>query len=407
MNSIFIDCSNGVSGDMLLAGFLDLGIPKDLIIEPINSIGLESSYLLEVKEHSSGGLRGKKVEVIQKERPLKERRWKYIKELINKATWKETLRSKVLSVFQMLAEVEASVHGCEIENVHFHELGSIDSLVDIIGVCAAIDYLNANTFICSNPPAGSGRVMTSHGYLPVPVPAVVEIARRHQIELVVDELHPKSELTTPTGLALMAVLADKFGFPSSLSISSIGIGIGHKNFDQPNILRVFKLNSNAEEKVNNDPKWEEIILHEAWIDDSSPEDISNFCNELRAAGALEVVHQPVQMKKDRQGILITSISRKDNLVKLRNLWFSLSTTIGLRERIEGRWVLPRRCGFCTTSLGKIRVKQVLRINGEITLKPEHDDLIRLSKESGKGIDEIRSLVYISDSSFLATEDWTC
>ena len=204
----------------------------------------------------------------------------------------------------------------------------------------------------------------------------------------------------------MAVLATKFGYPTSLPISSIGIGIGSKTFDRPNILRIFKLctiNEN-DERSNPEAKWEELIFHEAWIDDATPEDIAALCNQLRSIGAIEVVYNPVQMKKNRQGFLVASISTQENLLNVRNIWFSFSTTIGLRERIGGRWVLPRRNGYCLTSLGKIRVKQVLRPNGKVTFKPEHDDLIRVSQESGKTLDQIRSLLYLSDTTFLTNDD---
>ena len=407
MRSLFIECSTGLSGDMLLGAFLDLKVPRELIEASLNSIGLENCYQIKVNDDKSYGLRGIKVDVIQTEKHPPLRKWKEIEKTLFESSLNARLKEKVIKVFKVLADSEAKVHGCLIDEVHFHEIGAIDSLVDIIGVCVCIDYLDVGEIICSYPPSGSGSVQTSHGKLPVPVPAVVEIAKENNIQLIWDQSHPKEELTTPTGIALMAVFATEFGQPNSLPISSIGVGLGHKTLDRPNLLRVFELNSGqiSSEQLSKSINCQSLFIQEAWIDDSNPEDISNFCNELRSLGALEVVCQSVQMKKNRSGVLISSLTTSENLLALREKWFELSSTIGLRERVELRYSLQRRSGYCSTPIGRILVKQVLRPNGVLTIKPEHNDIIRISKETGKTIEEVRRFVYLSEDTFETDMDW--
>ena len=406
MFDLYIDCPTGLSGDMLLAGFIDLGVPLSSIEKPLHSIGLGSSYEIKIEETFSYGLRGKKVKIVESKDNKVHRKWSDIKKIILSSDWEEKLKNKVFLVFKSLAEVEGKIHGCCIDEVHFHEISAIDSLVDVIGVCKAIDYLNPRQIICSYPPTGSGNVMTSHGLLPVPVPAVVELATKFGIKLVSNQSYPQVELTTPTGLALMAILSDCFGRPDFLSIDSTGNGIGNHEIDRANLVRIFKLKTNLSSNPMDRALWQSLITQEAWIDDSSAEDIAAFCNQLRESGAIEVVTQSVQMKKNRSGTLITSISTPEKSIILREIWLTLSSTIGLRESCDGRWVLRRRMGTCKTSLGNITVKQIQRADGKLTLKAEHDELVRISKETGKSIYEVRREVYSNENNFDPQGGWS-
>lgn len=409
MTKLFVDCPNGISGDMLMAAMFDLGVPREVIENPLSSLGLGKSFSLKIKEERSFGIRGLQISVDTLEENPPARTWKNIKEVINNASWNDSLRTKVLDVFKLIAEAEANVHGTSSEEVHFHEIGAIDSLVDVIGVCAAVEYLRPEQILCSIPPAGYGTVKTSHGLLPVPVPAVLEIAKIKGVELSGEENVPEGELTTPTGFALMAILSDSFGKPASFGITSIGVGLGHRKLDRPNLLRIIQINnsqSGERQEFTNAMHWERLVIQEAWIDDSTPEDISSLVEQLKIAGAIEVVCHPVQMKKGRQGILVSAIVSPENSCDLRLTWFSKGTTLGLRERIDGRWVLPRRCGYSSTSFGKISMKQVKRIDGRLTIKAEHDDIIRISKELGKSIDEVRREVDLGAYEFIPSEEWT-
>ena len=409
MTALFVDCPTGLAGDMLLAAFLDLGVPRAVIEAPLAGLGLEQGYALTVAEDRSAGLRGLRLSVEGLELEPPHRLWHDIRALIMEADWSEPLRARVLTVFKALAEAEAAVHGHPIEQVHFHEVGMIDALVDVVGVCAAVEHLAPEQIVCAVPPAGRVKTSTSHGFLPVPVPAVLELARRHQIRLEVGDDLPACELTTPTGLALMAVLAERFGQPPSLRINAIGVGLGHRTLDRPNILRICELDGFARERSEEEMaglRWQPVVVQEAWIDDATPEDVAVFSDQLRDAGALDVVSEQVQMKKGRQGVSVKALVTAEQAPGLRVVWFSQGTTLGLREHSHGRWLLPRRGGSCPTPWGSVRVKQVRRPQGIITVKPEHDDLLRLSVETGHSLEELRREVLLASEDFVADEDWT-
>ncbi len=409
MKALFVDCSNGLAGDMLLAAFLDAGVPMKVFEDPILAMGLGKSFSFSIKEGHSLGIRGLRVGFEGLRAESSTRSFEVIAEMVNQFSWKESIRNKVLNVFRCLAEAEASVHGKAIDKVHFHELGKLDALIEVACICSAVEYLNPVQVVCSIPPAGSGMVKTSHGLLPVPVPVVLELAKKFQINLLAGENYPKSELTTPTGLAIMAVLANKFGQPDSFSIENIGIGLGSRTFDRANFLRVciskdIELVPSSLQKGFN---WQSLTFQEAWIDDATPEDIASLTDELRSAGAIEVVSHPVNMKKGRLGFAVKVIVKTEDAKDVRLVWFSKGTTIGLRERLEGRWVLSRRLGTCPSPFGKICVKQVQRPDGSVSIKPEHDELVRISNDTGKSIDEIRSALCLSNDNFLPSEDWSC
>ncbi|KZR63377.1 LarC family nickel insertion protein [Prochlorococcus sp. MIT 1303] len=409
MTALFVDCPTGLAGDMLLAAFLDLGVPRAVIEAPLAGLGLEQGYALTVAEDRSAGLRGLRLSVEGLELEPPHRLWHDIRALIMEADWPEPLRARVLTVFKALAEAEAAVHGHPIEQVHFHEVGMIDALVDVVGVCAAVEHLAPEQIVCAVPPAGRGKTATAHGFLPVPVPAVLELARRHQICLEVGDDLPACELTTPTGLALMAVLAERFGQPPSLRIKAIGVGLGHRTLDRPNILRICELDGFARERSEEEMaglRWQPVVVQEAWIDDATPEDVAVFSDQLRDAGALDVVSEQVQMKKGRQGVSVKALVTAEQAPGLRVVWFSQGTTLGLREHSHGRWLLPRRGGSCPTPWGSVRVKQVRRPQGILTVKPEHDDLLRLSVETGHSLEELRREVLLASEDFVADEDWT-
>jgi uncharacterized protein (TIGR00299 family) protein len=288
-----------------------------------------------------------------------------------------------------------------VEAVHFHEVGAIDALVDVVGVCAAIDDLNPARIVCSPLPAGSGTVATAHGMLPVPVPAVLELARRHRIPLLQGGDLPTGELVTPTGLALVSVLADQFVAPERLVADKVGVGLGHRQLDRPNLVRLV-LHTPAV-TAEEGPRWESLVVQEAWIDDATPEEIAVLMNRLRDAGAIDVAVQPLLMKKGRSGQLLTALVRDGDADQLRSLWLSAGSSIGLRERRQGRWVLPRRQGVLETPWGPVAAKQVRRPDGRCTVKAEADALEALQASTGCSFDELRAAVAVAP--FVSTDDW--
>ena len=308
-----------------------------------------------------------------------------------------------MAVFTALAEAEASVHGQSVDSVHFHEVGAIDSLVDVVGVCAAVTYLSPVHLSCDPPPAGRGTVRTDHGLLPVPVPAVLELARAHRVPLRRDPQMPEGELTTPTGLALVAVLADVFAPPAFSTVDASGIGLGHRELDRPNLVRLC-LSRGAGMNGDLSPRWQALVVQEAWIDDASPEDVALLLDQLRQAGAVDVACQSLLMKKGRNGVAVSVLARPDQAEQLRDIWWAASSSIGLRERSQGRWLLPRRGGIVSTPWGELRAKQVKRPDGRLTVKPEADDLQRLSRDNDCPLIEIRNVV--ATAVFEPSEPWS-
>jgi len=410
MDDVLIECSPGSSGDMLLGAFYDLGVPKKVIEQPLIDLGLKDLYQLDFEESKSCSIRGIKAKVENIDCSPIKRTWRSIKELISNGNLEDNLKQIIYEVFESLASAEGKVHGIKSENVHFHEIGAIDSLVDIIGVCAALNYLNPKKVFCNEPMLVIGFVQTEHGKLSVPAPAVIELVRQKNIKVLSNcGSSIEGELSTPTGIALLANLVDYLEPPSKYSINSYGVGIGNLNYPFPNLVRVYKITSFNNSSINDNeqisPKREEIIIQEAWIDDQTPEDISNFVEKLRIEGAYDVSYQAINMKKNRIGFSIQVILPVEKKEYFRRLWFDYSNTIGVRERNQSRWILLRRRGECSTNFGNIKVKQTLKPDGSINMKPENDEVMRLKLKHKISTYEIRKIIKESSKKFKAFENW--
>lgn len=399
MYSIFIDCSLGISGDMLASAFLDLGVPQSIFLDNLVSLNIDKDYEFKFNEIDSEGIKGIVCTKTKIQFKGLSRSFNDIKKLLLDSSLNDYVKKKSIKAYEILAEAEAVVHGNEISAVHFHELGSMDSILDIVNVVSAIDFLKPYKIYFSNPPSGKGIVSTSHGPLPVPVPTVLEIARQNKIPLMVLDDKYYGEITTPTGIALIATFIDKFCQPDKINIKKIGIGLGSKNISRPNFLRVLQIEENDNCIENNKPSYETVISQEAWIDDSTPEDIAVLIDRLRSAGAIDVVCYSVDMKKNRKGICIQAIVYPKHKNLLREVWFNYSTTIGIRENNISRWILPRRIVTHKTKFGKVNVKQIMRPNGQISIKIEHKDLTQITLNTGIPIEDIRQKLIIELSEF--------
>ena len=290
-----VDCPTGLAGNMLLAALFDLGLPEAVVQAPLAALGLADRYRLHLEERRSGGLRGLHLAVESLELEPGHRPWGELRQQLAAAPLEPELQRQVLAVFGLLAEAEASVHGHAPEQVHFHEVGAIDALVDVVGVCAGLRHFGVRQLVCGVPPAGHGTVRTDHGLLPLPAPAVLELARRRAVPLAASGDFPAAELTTPTGLALMAVLAERFGPAPALLPRAVGVGLGSRTLDRPNLLRLV-LAEPAGGADPASPRCEALLQQQAQLDDASAEDLAFLIEELRTAGALEVFSQPLQMK---------------------------------------------------------------------------------------------------------------
>jgi hypothetical protein len=273
-------------------------------------------------------------------------------------------------------------------------VGAIDALVDVVGVCAGLAHFGITQLVCATPPAGHGTVQTAHGLLPLPAPAVLELARLKGIPLASSEGFPAGELTTPTGLALMAALADRFGLAPALVPQAVGIGLGSRQLDRPNLLRLV-LAADAQGAGPGLPETalpEILLQQQAQIDDATPEDLAFLADELRRAGALEVFSQPLLMKKGRPGVLVTVLARPEQAEALRRIWWRQGTSLGVREQLQQRWALPRSSRELATPLGPVRLKQVELPEGERRSKPEFEDLADLARRHGLPLAQVRLIV---------------
>ena len=382
-----VDCPTGLAGNMLLAALFDLGLPEDVLHAPLAALELTGRYRLQLQERRSGGLRGLHLEVEPLESEPSHRHWGELRQRIAAAPLEPALRQQVLAVFGLLAEAEASVHGHAPEEVHFHEVGAIDALVDVVGVCAGLRHFGVQQLVCGVPPAGHGSVQTAHGCLPLPAPAVLELARRRAVPLAASGDFPPAELTTPTGLALMAVLAERFGPAPAQLPTGVGVGLGSRTLDRPNLLRLVLAEPTgwahggaaASEGDPAAPHSEPLLQQQAQLDDASAEDLAFLIEELRGAGAVEVFSQPVQMKKGRPGTLITVLAHPEQAQPLREIWWRLGSSLGVRESLQQRWVLPREIVSLDTPWGPVRIKRSRRPDGTLLCKPEMDDLVELAR----------------------------
>ena len=432
MTLALVDCPTGLAGNMLLAALFDLGLPQAAIDAPLAALGLAGAYAIDLEERRSAGLRGLHLAVRGLEAEPPHRHWAELEATIGAAALEPQLKQRVLAVFGLLAEAEAQVHGQSAARVHFHEVGAIDALVDVVGVCAGLAHFGIHQLVCASPPAGHGTVQTAHGLLPLPAPAVLELARLRGIPLASSAGFPAGELTTPTGLALRAVLAERFGPAPALVPQAVGIGLGSRQLDRPNLLRLVlaeeapptpSQSSSQEETGGGGADWpaprgenpaevgtdlaptalaetalpetalpEILLQQQAQIDDATPEDLAFLADELRRAGALEVFSQPLLMKKGRPGVLLTVLARPEQAEGLRRIWWRQGTSLGVREQLQQRWALPRSSRELATPLGPVRLKQVELPDGERRSKPEFEDLADLARRHGLPLAQVRQIV---------------
>jgi uncharacterized protein (TIGR00299 family) protein len=401
MSLLLLDCPTGLAGNMLLAALLDLGVPEAVVHRALADLGLEGRYRLQLEPRRSAGLRGLHLAVESLEADPPHRTWASLQRQLAESGLAPELRERVIAVFSLLAEAEATVHGEPVEAVHFHEVGALDALVDVVGVCAALLHLGVEQLVCGVPPAGHGRVASAHGSLPLPAPAVLEIARRRGIPLGSSEGFPPGELTTPTGLALVACWATRFGPAPAAVPLRLGVGLGSRSLDRPNLVRLCLARpleppgAGAEEPApaaGEGECHEPLLEQQAQIDDASAEDLAFLAEALRQAGAVEVFSQSVTMKKGRIGTLITALMPPHLGPALRQVWWRHGSSLGVRETLQRRWLLPRREDTLATALGPVGIKWVDLPGGRRRGRPEYEDLAALARRHGLGFDQVRAVV---------------
>ncbi len=365
---------------MVLGALVDAGCPLSEIEAGLQGLGLEK-WFISSERVKRGALVATKVNVESRE-DHHHRGLSIIQSRIEKAGLPPRTADRATRVFQRLADSEAKIHGVLLEEVHFHEVGAADSIVDIVGAAIGFELLGIERFACSPLNVGGGTVKTAHGILPVPAPATADLLMGKPTYTGV----VAHELVTPTGAAIVATLCEEFGTQPAMSVSQIGYGAGSADFkEQPNVLRI-QIGESAESAV---AAWDErITVIEANLDDMNPQIYGYFAEKSLQAGALDVFATPVQMKKNRPGMLVTLLCAPALADQLADLLFSETTTIGIRSYEARRRVLAREAVSVETPYGAVRMK-VARLNGHIlNAAPEFEDCRRLAEERGVALKQV-------------------
>ena len=375
MKIAYFDCFSGISGDMTLGALVDAGCSLAEIETHLRRLPVPG-WEISAEKVVRRGFRATQVKVESSD-PQRHRSLSEILQLIERAGLSAPVAEKASRIFQRLGDAEALVHGVPIEKVHFHEVGAVDAIVDIVGAAAGFEQLGIEEFYCSPLNLGGGRVQTQHGNLPVPAPATAELLRGAPTY----SNGIARELVTPTGAAIVTGVGARFGPQPEMTVAAIGLGAGSAELaEQPNVLRVFVGESAAlGEDAGLD---EEIVVLEASLDDMSPQIYGFFAEQALEAGALDVFSIPVQMKKNRPGQLVTVLCKPNDREKFSDMLFRETTTLGVRQSNVKRRTLQRESVAVETSLGSIRMK-VARLRGQIlNAAPEYEDCQRVAAERG-------------------------
>lgn len=418
MNKIaYLQCPTGISGDMCLGALVSLGVPVEYLIEKLNGLGIEQEYQLRAELVQRNGQQATKVHVdlVHDRHHHHEHEHEHshhhtrhlpeIEQMILKAGLPSRAEAWSLAVFRQLAVAEGAVHGIAPEKVHFHEVGAIDAIVDIVGTCLGLDWLGIESneeglplLYCSAFPTGGGTVRAAHGQMAVPVPAVLKLWEMRGCPVYSNGID--KELVTPTGAAIATTLARDFGSPPAIAIKQIGLGAGTINLPIPNILRLWlgestSLESNFSDSEETSSNLETISVLETQVDDLSPQAIGYAFEALFAAGALDVFTQAIGMKKSRPGILLTVICHPENLLSCEAVIFRETTTLGIRRTTQQRAILQREIQQVETEYGKVRVKIAWKGQSPekviANVQPEYEDCADLARKHNIPWREIQRL----------------
>lgn len=370
MRIAYLDCASGISGDMTLGALIDAGVEPAAIAAGIDSLGLPCR--LAVAEVKKKGFRATHV-TIEHEPQHAHRHLHHIVDLIDKSQISAAQKNLAKRIFQKLAEAEAKVHGSTIQKVHFHEVGAIDSIADIVGAAIGWDLLGVDRIDCSPIPTGRGTVQIAHGRCSIPAPATGELLKG--IPLAASEV--QCELTTPTGAAIVATLAQQFGPLPAMTVERIGYGAGTRDLEeQPNLLRLFV------GQVASSPASDQVWVLETNLDDLSGEVVGYASAQLWSAGALDVYSTAIQMKKNRPGVKLTVLCAAEQIDAIERILFRETTTLGIRRWPASRHKLERKPHQVTTPWGIVDGKLGWLAGESPRFAPEYDSCSRLAAERG-------------------------
>lgn len=380
---LYFDIIGGISGDMTLASLLNLGVPKEIFLEELSKLNMDNEFTIEISDKFENGIKGTKVNVITKEQHC-HRNLIDIYEIIDDSSLNTDIKEKSKKVFMTVAEAEANVHGTTIDKIHFHEVGAIDSIVDIVGSVILLDLLCIDKIYATSVPLGSGFIKCDHGIIPAAAPATVEILKNVPVKL----NHVEGECTTPTGAAIIKSLCDGFIKEINLNVSTIGYGVGHKKFEKPNLLRTFICEEDGDD--------EEIVYEiSANIDDMSCEIYSYLFDKILNEGALDVYAQSIYMKKNRPAYKINILVEEKDLEKFTNIILLETSTFGVRYNKYNRCKLDRKFIDIDTKYGPIKFKLGYYNGKLIKVKPEYEQCKNIALSLNIPIKEIYDSINIS------------
>jgi uncharacterized protein (TIGR00299 family) protein len=418
MNKIaYLQCPTGISGDMCLGSLVSLGVPVEYLVEKLNALGIEQEYQLraELVHRQTQQATKIHVDLVHHQHYHHHHHGRHlleIEKMILKAKLPSQAQAWSLAVFRQLAVAEGAVHGIEPEKVHFHEVGAVDAIVDIVGTCLGLDWLGIDSnqeglplIYCSPFPTGGGTVRAAHGQMPVPVPAVLKLWEMRSCPVYSNGID--KELVTPTGAAIATTLARSFSSPPPIILKQVGLGAGSLDLLIPNILRLWigesvNEKTNIPDFANTSPNLEIISVLETQIDDLNPQAVGYVFDALFASGAVDVFTQSIGMKKSRPGLLLTVICYPEHLASCEEILFRETTTLGIRRTTEQRTILQREIQQVETPYGNVRVKVAWK--GKATEKsitnvqPEYEDCADLARKHNIPWREIQRL---------ALHNWYC
>ncbi|MGB7846467.1 MAG: nickel pincer cofactor biosynthesis protein LarC [Candidatus Acidiferrum sp.] len=380
MKAAYFDCFSGISGDMTLGALVDAGCPLDALrsgLQDLQVPGWEISAGKVWKNGMAATHVRVKTEDTQTHRSLST-----ILGILEKSKLDDNVKQRAAAIFTKLGEAEAAVHNLPLEKIHFHEVGAVDAIVDIVGSCVGFGELGFEKFVCSPLNVGGGTAKMAHGILPVPAPATARLL----IGKPTYSSGVQKELVTPTGAAIVATLCDVFGPQPAMKVSAIGYGAGTTDLEtQPNVLRIMV--GEASDKVI-DSHGGTIRVLEANLDDMNPQIFGYLLDRALVAGALDVFATPIQMKKSRPGTLVTILCKPEDESKFQEMLFAETTTLGVRSHLVDRRALPREFVKVLTRFGEVRLK-ISRSEGRVQrASPEFDDCRKLAEEKNVPLQEV-------------------
>lgn len=366
---------------MNLAAMIDLGVPEKYLLDELKKLDFKG-YEVKISRKAQSGIFGTRVDVITKGDQHSHRSLKDIHEIIERSKLDEEVKETSKKIFDKLGIAEAKVHRIALEKVHFHEVGAVDSIIDIVGAAICFHYLDPARIYAGTIEAGSGSVKSAHGILPVPAPATVELLKGIPIHIGGQDF----ECTTPTGAAIIATFVNEFTNDLSLNIQKTGYGIGHKKASKPNFLRVYlgEAATTQDKGILREDAW----LIESNIDDMNPEWYEVIIEKLLNKGAHDVFLTNIMMKKSRPGIKISVLCGKNQIEDMKEILLTETTSLGLRVNPVEKSFLERKSFLLNTRFGKIRIKSSFYNGKLLHQKPEYDDCKKISLEKGMSMEKI-------------------